>query len=65
MQGIHLEPDIQDCEVKWDLESITVNNLTLDVGYLFTAAPAKRSCCSLPWTWGISSQLPRLTLNVE
>ena len=23
-------------------------SLTLDVGYLFTAAPAKRSCCSLP-----------------
>ena len=23
--------------------------LTLGVGYLFTAAPAKRSCCSLPW----------------
>ena len=29
--------------------------LTLDVGYLFTAAPAKRSHCSLPWTGGISS----------
>ena len=27
-----------------------------DVGYLFMAAPAKRSCCSLPWTWGSSSQ---------
>ena len=26
--------------------------LTLDVGYLFTAAPAKLSCCSLPWTRG-------------
>ena len=24
--------------------------LTLDVWYLFTAAPAKCSCCSLPWT---------------
>ena len=29
---------------------------TLDVGYLFTAAPAKRSQCSLPWTRGISSR---------
>ena len=40
-------------------------SFTLDVGYLFTAAPAKRSCCSLPWTRGISSQSPLLTLNVE
>ena len=30
--------------------------LTLDLGYLFMAAPAKRSHCSLPWTWGSSSQ---------
>ena len=30
-------------------------SLTLDVGYLFTAAPAKCSCCPLPWTRGISS----------
>ena len=29
-------------------------SLTLDVGYLFMAAPAKRSRCSLPWTWGSS-----------
>ena len=39
--------------------------LTLDVGYLFTAAPAKHSCCSLPWTRGISSRLPLLTLNMK
>ena len=26
----------------------------LGVGYLFTAAPAKHSCYSLPWTRGIS-----------
>ena len=39
--------------------------LTLDVGYLFTAAPAKCSPCSLPWTRGISSWPPLLTLNVE
>ena len=32
-------------------------SLTLDVGYLFTAVPAKCSRCSLPWTWGSSSQL--------
>ena len=31
-------------------------SLTLDVGYLFMAAPAKHSCCSLPWMWGSSSQ---------
>ena len=39
-------------------------SLTLDAGYLFTAAPAKRSCCSLPWTWGSSCRLPPLTLDV-
>ena len=39
-------------------------SLTLFVGYLFTAAPAKHSHCSLPWTRGISSQLPLLTLDV-
>ena len=32
-------------------------SLTLDVGYLCTAAAAKRSCCSLPWTRDISSWL--------
>ena len=40
---------------------ITWVSLTLDVGYLFMAAPAKHSHCSLPWMWGISSQL--LLLN--
>ena len=29
---------------------LTWVSLTLDVGYLFMAAPAKRSCYSLPWT---------------
>ena len=43
---------------------LTWVSLTLDVGYLFTAAPAKRSRCSLLWTRGISSPLPLLTLNV-
>ena len=33
--------------------------------YLFMAAPAKHSRCSLPWTRGISSQPPLLTLTVE
>ena len=28
---------------------LTCVSLTLDMGYLFTAAPAKRSHCSLPW----------------
>ena len=44
---------------------LTWVSLSLDVGYLFKAAPAKHSCCSLPWTRGISSQPPLLTLNVE
>ena len=34
---------------------LTWVSLTLDVGYLFTAAPAKHSHCLLPWTWGSSS----------
>ena len=36
---------------------LTCVSLTLDMGYLFTAAPAKRSHCSLPWSWGSSSWL--------
>ena len=44
---------------------LTWVSLTLNVGYLFTAAPAKRILCSLPWTRGISSRPPLLTLNVE
>ena len=44
---------------------LTWVSLTLDVGYLFTAAPAKHSCCSLPWTRGMSSPPRLLTLNVE
>ena len=39
-------------------------SLTLDVGYLFMAAPAKHSRCSLSWTSGISSPPPLLTFNV-
>ena len=35
---------------------LTGVSLTLDVGYLFMAAPATCSRCSLPWTWGSSSQ---------
>ena len=31
---------------------LTWVSLTLGVGYLFTAAPAKHSRCSLPWTSG-------------
>ena len=31
---------------------LTWVSLTLDVGYLFMAAPAKHSHCSLPWTRG-------------
>ena len=33
---------------------LTWVSLTLDVGYLSTAASAKHSRCSLPWTRGIS-----------
>ena len=36
---------------------LTWVSLTLNVGYLFTAAPAKCSLHSLPWTWGSSSRL--------
>ena len=42
---------------------LTWVSLTLDVGYLFTAAPAKHSHCSLPWTSDISS-LPYLLTHL-
>ena len=35
---------------------LTGVSLTLDMGYLFMAAPAKCSRCPLPWVWGISPQ---------
>ena len=40
--------------------------LTLDLGYLFMAAPAKRSRCSLPWMRGMQagSEKPRMTLRI-
>ena len=44
---------------------LTGVSLTLDVGYVFTAAPAKCSHCSLPCTWGISSGPLLLTLDVD
>ena len=37
-------------------------SLTVGVGYLFRAAPAKHSHCFLPWKRGISLPLPFLTL---
>ena len=43
---------------------LTWVSLTLGVGYLFTAAPAKRSHCSLPRTRGIFSLPPFLTFNM-
>ena len=43
---------------------LTGVSVTLDLGYLFTAAPAKYTHCSWHWTWGISSLLPLLTLDV-
>ena len=39
-------------------------SLTLNAGYLFMAAPTKHTFCSLPWTWGMSSGVLLLTLNV-
>ena len=43
---------------------LTGVSLALDMGYLFTAAPAKHSHCSWPWKWGIFSWPPLLTLDV-
>ena len=43
---------------------LTWVSFILDEGYPFMAAPPKRSCCSLPWMRGISSQLPLLTLDM-
>ena len=43
---------------------LTWVSLTLGMGYIFMAAPAKGSHCSLPWTRGISSLLPFLTFNM-
>ena len=44
---------------------LTWISLSLELGYLFKAAPAKHSCCSLPWMRGISSQTPLLIFNME
>ena len=38
--------------------------LSMKMGFISVAAPAKRSHCSLPWTRGISSLPPFLTFNV-
>ena len=43
---------------------LTWVSLTLGVGYLFTAVPAKHSHCSLPWMKGISSLPLLLSFNV-
>ena len=43
---------------------LTWVSLTLDVRYLFMAAPEKCSCCSLPWMWDISSKSQLLTLGM-
>ena len=40
-------------------------SLTLDLGYVFMAAPAKCSRCSLPWTRGVFSWPLLLTLKVD
>ena len=57
-QSVPSDALLHTCRLTWV-------SLTLDEGYLLTAAPAKRSRCSLPWTRGISSRPPLLTLNVE
>ena len=68
-------PKVRETQVRWfqcvcplmpscNTYHLTWVSLTLGVGYLFTAVPAKRSQCSLPWTRG-SSPPPSLTLNVE
>ena len=44
---------------------LTWVSLTLDMGYLFMAAPAQHSRCSSPWMRGISSRLPLLTSNIR
>ena len=45
---------------------LTWVSLTLDVGYLFTAAPAKRSRCCLPWREGylLTAALPDLQCGI-
>ena len=48
----------------WNTYRLTWVSLTLDLGLLFTAAPAKRSHYSLPWARGISSPPPFLNFNV-
>ena len=45
---------------------LTLVSLTLDVGYLFMAVPAKRSYYSLPWMRGylLTAAPPDLELGV-
>ena len=50
--------------VSLTFSSLTWVCLTLDVEYLFTAAPAKRSHCSSPWTRGSSSWLSSCAVAV-
>ena len=44
---------------------LTWVSLTLDLGYLLTAAPEKHSRCSLSWTWGSSSQLSFCAITAD
>ena len=50
--GLGISPHI--CSTAYHLTGVS---LTLDVGYLLTANPAKHSHRSWPWMWGISSRL--------
>ena len=51
------------CSLMPSLSTYHLPWVYLDLGYLFMAAPAKRSCCLFPRMWGISSQPPLLILD--
>ena len=41
----HLEPDILECKVKWDLESITTNKASGGDGIPVAISNPERECC--------------------
>ena len=64
MDYISMESQCLPSDALRNTYRLTWVSLTLVMGYLFTAAPAKHSRCSLPWMRGISSLPPFLTFNV-